>query len=206
LTKEIDGVQTLVCWDRDFIDGELEESEIVFFAQDDDGNVWHFGQYPEEYSDGEIVASPGWLHGVNGGAGIHMPGNPKLGDPPFLQGLAPNVPWTDRAVVLRAGEKVTGPTGSYEDVLVFDESNAEEPDAHQLKYYARGVGNIKVGFSGEQETQEEVELIKIEQLSDEDLAVARQAALDLEKSALVHCPDVFGKLKPSEPIKASAAQ
>ena len=55
LTKVIDGVETVVIWDQDFSDGELVETELAFFVQDDDGNVWRMGEYPEEYEDGEIV-------------------------------------------------------------------------------------------------------------------------------------------------------
>jgi hypothetical protein len=47
LTKVIDGVKTLVMWDRDYSDGELVESELAFFAQTVKGAVWLFGEYPE---------------------------------------------------------------------------------------------------------------------------------------------------------------
>src|SRR5919108_3807916 len=47
LTKVIDGVRTVVVWDQDYSAGELVEAELALFAQDDDGNVWHLGQYPE---------------------------------------------------------------------------------------------------------------------------------------------------------------
>ncbi len=200
LTKEIAGVQTVVCWERDFIDGEMEEAEIVFFAQDDEGNVWHFGQYSEEISDGEIEAAPGWLHGVKDGhAGIQMPADPKVGDKSFSQGWAPSVPWTDRAVVLKTIEKVTVETGTYEDVLVFQESDSEEPDAHQLKYYARGVGNIKIGTPEDEEAQEDMELVKVEQISEEELAEAREKALALDKRANEHCKEAFAESNPSKP-------
>ena len=33
MTKEIAGVRTVVGWDRDFQDGELTESELIFLAQ-----------------------------------------------------------------------------------------------------------------------------------------------------------------------------
>src|SRR6185437_3155395 len=51
LTKMVDGVRTVVAWDRDFLEGKLEEQELAFFAQDSRGNVWNFGEYPEEYDD-----------------------------------------------------------------------------------------------------------------------------------------------------------
>ena len=28
------------------------EGELTFHAQDDEGKVWNFGEYPEEYDDG----------------------------------------------------------------------------------------------------------------------------------------------------------
>ena len=49
LTKEINGVNSVVVWEKDYTEGELVEAELAFFAQDDYGNVWHMGEYPEEY-------------------------------------------------------------------------------------------------------------------------------------------------------------
>ena len=46
LTKEIDGVNTIVVWERDYTEGEEVEAELAFFAQDNDGNVWHMGSTP----------------------------------------------------------------------------------------------------------------------------------------------------------------
>jgi hypothetical protein len=40
LTKVIDGVRNVVIWERDYKDGVLEESELAFFAQANDGKVW----------------------------------------------------------------------------------------------------------------------------------------------------------------------
>ena len=39
LTKEINGVNTVVVWERDYTEGEEVEAELAFFAQDKDGNV-----------------------------------------------------------------------------------------------------------------------------------------------------------------------
>ena len=46
LTKKIDGVDTVVVRELDYTDGDLEELELSFFAQDDLGTVWHLGEYP----------------------------------------------------------------------------------------------------------------------------------------------------------------
>jgi hypothetical protein len=208
LTKEIDGVDTVVCWDQDIADGELEETEIVFFAQDNDGNVWHLGQYPEEYDEGKFVAAPTWIHGINDGkAGIMMKAKPKLGAPSYSQGLSRSTNWTDRAVVFEVGQKTTVPFGSFDDVLVMQEWDQEEPDARQLKFYARGIGNVRVGWRGEKDTDQEVlELISVEKLKPADLAKAREAALKLEKHAYEVSKDVYAKTNPSKRNPASNTQ
>jgi hypothetical protein len=49
-----------VVWERDYSDGQEVEAELAFFAQDKDGNLWHMGEYPEEYEGGEFEKAPGW--------------------------------------------------------------------------------------------------------------------------------------------------
>src|SRR5262245_56356729 len=43
LTKVVNGVRAVVVWDVDYKHGELQESEIAFFAQDKGGSVWQLG-------------------------------------------------------------------------------------------------------------------------------------------------------------------
>ena len=65
LTKVIDGVRTVVIWDRDIVEGQIAESELAFFAQDMHGNVWNLGEYPEEFEDGQFSGAPStWISGV----------------------------------------------------------------------------------------------------------------------------------------------
>jgi hypothetical protein len=200
LTKVIAGVPTVVCWDQDYSDGELVETELVFFAQDNDGTVWHLGQYPEEYDEGKFVAAPCWLHGFEEAkAGIMMKAKPQLGTPSYSQGWAPSVDWTDRGQTYQMGQKVSVPAGSYEDVLVIDETAQSEPGAHQLKYYARGVGNIKVGWMGEGEkTKETLDLVKIEQLDAKAMAEVRSEVLKIEKRAYKNSKKVYAHTPPAE--------
>ncbi len=198
LTKVIAGVRTVVGWDQDIVDGELAETEIIFLAQDDDGAVWSLGEYPEEYEDGKLVAAPTWIHGIQGAvAGILVPANPRLGTPSFSQGWAPSVDFTDRGVVYQMGQKTTVPFGSFDDVLVIDEVNRKEPDAHALKYYARGVGSIRVGSRGAGD-KEDLALVKLEQLGAEELAEARSEALKLEERGRQVSRDVFALTEPAE--------
>lgn len=200
LTKVIAGVRTVVGYDLDYSADELVEAELAFWAQDNDGNVWHLGQYPEEYEEGAFVDAPAWIHGLQGAnAGISMKAEPQLGTPSYSQGWGPEVNWTDRARVFEMGQQTCVPTNCYENVLVIDEFNVDEPDAHQLKYYAPGVGNVRVGWAGagEQE-QETLELVSLVQLSPEDLARVRGEALALERRAYEISKDVYGQTPPAE--------
>ena len=67
LTKVVDGVPTVVAWDRDFLEGELQEQELALFAQDDQGDLWNFGEYPEEYGEREIHRGSEYLDQGGGG-------------------------------------------------------------------------------------------------------------------------------------------
>ncbi len=195
LTKMIDGVPTIVAWDRDFNDGELEEIELAFFAQDDDGNVWHFGQYPEELDGMEIVKTPTWIAGLHGArAGVEMQAIPRLGTPSYAEGWGgTDVDWTDRGRVYKLGEETCVPTGCYTDVLVIDEFNPDEPGAHQLKYYARDVGGVRVGWRGAKEDEREVlVLVSVEHLSSAQMDDVRRTVLAQEARAYRLSPNVYG--------------
>ena len=204
LTKVIGGVRNLVSYDLDYTDNELVEAELAFFAQDNEGTVWHFGQYPEEYEDKKLIKAPAWLHGIEGArAGIAMKAKPQLGTPSYSQGWGPAVGWTDRGQTFKMGEKTTVKAGSYTDVLVIKETSKEETvDAFQLKYYAPGVGNVRVGWGGTKEkTKETLELTKVEQLNPKELAEVRAKALALEKSAYKVSKKVYGLTPPMEQTK-----
>ena len=200
LTKVIDGVRTVVMWDRDFNAGQIVEAELAFFAQDDDGNVWLLGEYPEEWEAGKFSGAPDvWFSGVQGAkAGIMMRAAPKLGTSSYYQGLAPEIEFADRARVYQMGQRTCVPLGCYDDVMVTDEWNAlDKADAHQRKFYAPGVGNIRVGFAGGKE-QEVLVLVKLSHLDPGALAQAREEALKLERHAYRVRKDVYGGLPPAE--------
>jgi hypothetical protein len=199
LTKEIAGVKTVVAWIADYSDDELVEAEIAFYAQDNDGNVWYLGEYPAEYEDGEFVDAPTWIAGLEDAkAGIKMKAEPQPGTPGYFQGWGPAVDWTDYGQVDQMGQEDCVAVDCYEDVLVIAESSLDEPGIFQLKYYAPGVGNIRVGWRGEADSQEELELVEYEQLDPEALAEIRAAALELEALAYETSPDVYAQTPPAE--------
>jgi hypothetical protein len=209
LTKVIDGVHTLIVWDLDEKAGKLAETEIAFFAQDIEGNVWLMGEYPEEHENGKFVKAPAWIHGrQDARAGITMQVEPRLGSPSYSQGWAPAVEWTDRAKVDEMGQKTCVPAGCYEDVLVIAEGSKKEgPKAEQLKYYARGVGNVLVGWRGDEEKlQEKLELAEIIKLSPAALAKARTEARKLDRRAYKIAKDVYGQMPPAEPLRGAQSR
>lgn len=200
LTKVISGVRTVVSLEEDYSDDRLIEQEIAFHAQDNDGNVWHFGQLREVYDENEFVGGRVWLVGLPEGAqaGIRMQAQPEEGTPGYSQGYAPDpFNWTDRARVYQMGQETEVPTGSYDDVMVIEEWDAETPeDVFQLKYYARGVGVVRIGFRGPDPEQEEMELVEIVELDPEALAAAREQALQIEARAYMYATNT----PPAEPM------
>ena len=186
LTKMIGGVRVLVISEKDYTAGQLSEPELAFFAQDDAGNVWLVGEYPEEYENGKFDKAPAWINGQKGArAGITMLADPQVGTPDYAQGFAPPpVEFTDRGEVYKTDQKTCVPVDCYENVLVTEEFNPDEPDAYQLKYYAPGVGNIRVGWRGKKETEKEtLKLTDYQQLSPEALAKVRKDAKEMDQRA-----------------------
>jgi hypothetical protein len=199
LTKEIAGVRALVVWERDYDDDALIEAELSFRAQDEDGNIWHFGEYTEVFEDDELIGSRVWVPGDPEGAqaGIFMPADPKPGDPSFSQGFAPPpFNWDDRGRVREIADEVCVETDCFQDVVVIEEFEPSIPDALQLKSYARGVGHVRVGWDGANETeQEELELVERVELTDDQLAEARAETLAMENRA-----NAYSRLGPTQPI------
>jgi hypothetical protein len=201
LSKVIDGVRTLVIWERDFTAGQLSEPELAFFAQDNAGNVWLVGEYPEEYDEGKFDKAPAWISGQKGArAGIAMLANPQLDTPEYAQGFAPPpVDFTDRARVYKMGQKTCVPVDCYKNVLVTEEFNPDEPGAFQLKYYASGVGNVRVGWRGPKEEEKEtLELVELNHLSPEALAKVRREALEMDGRAYERSSEVYRETPPAE--------
>jgi hypothetical protein len=199
VTKVIDGVRTLVMWDRDLNAGRLLEEELAFHAQDDDGTVWNLGEYPEVRRHGRLAGAPDtWISGLDRAvAGVLMPARPRPGTPSYRQGWAPEIEFADRARILRTGRRTCVPAGCYGDVLVTDEWNPTERGAHERKYYARGVGNVRVGFAGGEE-RETLVLRRITRLGPSEMARARARALALDRRAYTLSKGLYGRTPPAE--------
>jgi hypothetical protein len=199
LIKVVNGVRTVVLWDRDFDDGQLVEAELAFFAQDKNGNVWNLGDYPEEYMGGVFEGAPStWIAGqADAKAGIHMFADPKVGSPSYLQGLARTIGFLDCGQVVAKDQSIHVPIGNYENVLEINEWSPLEPDSGiQVKYYAPGVGNVEIGGVDDPEAETLV-LIDHKSLGPEALAEARNEALTLDGRAY-DVSQVYRKTLPAE--------
>jgi hypothetical protein len=198
LTKEIEGLTTVVSWDEDYSAGDLIETELAFYAQDNDGNVWRMGEYPEVYENEKLVEAPAWISGLKGAqAGIMMAADPQLGGRSYSQGWGPAVGFTDRWQVDQAELETCVPYECYDGVLVTAEYSEEEPDAFQLKYYAEDVGNVRVDWKGFDATREQLVLVDVVQLDPAALADAREQALELEARAYQISKEVYDQTPPS---------
>ena len=185
LTKMINGVRVVVILEEDINEGKLQESVLAFHAQDNAGNLWNLGEYREEYEDGEFSGDPDtWISGQDKAVpGNIMLADPQLGTPEYLQGWSPDIEFSDCAKVYKMQQQTCVPLGCYENVMITDERNSLDPErGHQRKYYAPGVGNVRVGFVEDPEGETLV-LVGVNQLNPDELAKARQDALELEKQA-----------------------
>ncbi len=184
LTKVIAGVRTVVALDQDFLQGELQEQELAFFAQDASGNVWNFGEYPEEYENGRLTGAPDtWITGTAGAhGGRHMLARPAAGLQ-YTEGWVPAIEFYDLSRIVSTSQVTCLPSGCLRHVLKVDEWSPNDPaGGHQIKYYAPGVGLVRVGARGG-DSREYLRLVAVSHLGQAAMAQARAAALKMDQRA-----------------------
>lgn len=143
-TQVIQGVRTTVVNDvLRRADGTLAERTTDWYAADDSGNVWYFGEATATYdAHGHVDSREGsWQAGRAGARpGVIMPANPKPTDAyrqEFLRGHAEDQAW----IVGRQG-RVTVPAGTFGQVVRTYEWSRLESNVLSLKLYAPGVGIV----------------------------------------------------------------
>jgi hypothetical protein len=206
MTKVLNGVPAVVAIDKDYNDGEIGEYELIFFSQDDKGTVWLHGYYSEEWEEGKRVGASGWLGGVQDAkSGIYMHAQPAVETPAYEQGIPPvehEAP--DYAEVFQTGQRTCTPLDCYQNVVVTREWHPSEPGVYQLKYYAPGVGNVRIGYLGPDDPEkEQMTLTEFVQLGPEELAKVREEVLALEERAYKFNKDFYGGTEPAEQLQAA---
>lgn len=141
-TRVIMGVTTHVITDQVFVDGEVQESTTDWYAADNFGNVWYFGEQTAEYENGQITTTEGsWEAGVDGALpGIIMLADPQVGDAyrqEFYAGQAEDV-----ARVYAVDQSITVPKDTYDLVIVTEDWSLLTPTVHERKWYAPRVGVV----------------------------------------------------------------
>lgn len=143
------GVPTMLVLDEAFDNGVLKERTFDYYAADKDGSVWYFGEDVTNfrYDDAGILLGTdnksAWRAGVNGAVpGISVSGQAQVGLTLF-QEQAPVDGAMDYAEILAVDLEITGPAGTFKNVMKTYEASAADPDLREYKYYAAGFGMIR---------------------------------------------------------------
>lgn len=143
--KTIDGVRTTVV--RDVLrraDGTLAEKTADWYAADNEGNVWYFGERTATYDDqGRLESREGsWQAGVRGArAGLIMPADPhptQAYRQEYFRGHA-----EDQAWIVSARAHVRTPLKRFREAVRSFEWSRLEPGVMSVKFYGRGVGIVR---------------------------------------------------------------
>lgn len=154
-TKTILGVTCVVVRDEVKVAGETTELTFDWYAQDRDGNVWYFGEDSREIEEGKVVSREGsWEAGKDGAQpGVVMPGKRTVGlayRQEYYVGHA-----EDQAKIASLTETVSVAYGSFERVVVTEDSSRLDQQLVERKYYAAGIGLV---FEENLKTSETLEL------------------------------------------------
>lgn len=143
------GVQTTQILDEAVDNGNLVERTFDYFATDNDGNLWYFGEDVTNYrydDAGNFIgtdSASAWRSGVNGAVpGISVAADPVVGLS-WFQEQAEADGAMDYFEVVDVNATVTGPAGTFTGVLKTFEGSTAEPDLREFKYYAKGVGFVR---------------------------------------------------------------
>jgi hypothetical protein len=144
-TKTVDGVRTTVVLDvLRRADGTLAEKTHDWYAADNDGNVWYFGERTATYDEnGDIESREGsWEAGVDGAvAGKIMPADPRPSTA-YRQELYPRHA-EDQAWIVQRNARASVPFGRLDHVVRSFEWSRLEPHVLSVKLYAPGLGIVR---------------------------------------------------------------
>jgi hypothetical protein len=143
LKKTILGVPVVVVLDRVFLAGELKEKTFDWYAEDDHGNVWYFGEDTREFENGKVVTTAGSFEAGKDGAraGIIMRSHRTVGQV-TPQEFAPGVA-EDKARIVSMRATVTVPFGTFHNCIKTEEFTPLEPDVLENKWYCAGLGIVR---------------------------------------------------------------
>lgn len=143
-TKMIQGIETTVVNDvTRRVDGSLAEKTKDWYAADNDGNVWYFGERTATYDrQGHVKSREGsWQAGHDGArAGLIMPADPHPTDA-YRQELRRGDA-EDQAWIVQNDAAITTDYRHFDHVVRSFEWTRLEPRVVSLKFYAPGFGIV----------------------------------------------------------------
>jgi len=156
-TPTIDGVATVEVRDQVWESDVLTEDTLDWYAQDDQGNVWYFGELATQLPAGTHDGS--WKAGVDGAQpGYLMEAAPQVGDL-YCQENAPGVA-QDVAEVLSVSASRTVPFGSYSGNVLQTKEYSLLETKNENKFYEPRVGMLEaISTTG---PSEDIQLYTIE--------------------------------------------
>lgn len=140
-TRQVQGVPVTVVEEVVTRAGGVVEESSALYAQDEEGNVWSFGERVTTYDDrGRPASEASWEAGVDGAeAGVAMLARPRVGDGYRVQDAPGEA--EARATVLSLEASVRGVLGEdHGDALLVAETSSLDTGAVLHQFYARGVG------------------------------------------------------------------
>ena len=141
-------VETLVSQYVAYLGGRLHEVAYDFYAQDDAGAVWYFGEDVFNFDNGAIVDTHGtWIAGKDGPGAMIMPAAPQVGDvyrPENIPGFV-----FEEVTVKATDQTLDGPLGPVEGGLVIEELHMD--GATEEKSFAPGYGEFSTAGGGDVE-------------------------------------------------------
>jgi hypothetical protein len=127
-----------------FSDGRLKEIAIDYFAQDDDGNVWYFGEDVADYDeDGRVASNDGtWFFDKdNAQSAMITAAKPKVGNVWRVEDVAP-IAW-EEVTVKAIDVTADGPSGPLTGGLLIAELHMD--GSREDKVFMPGYGEFRTG-------------------------------------------------------------
>lgn len=131
-----------------FSDGRIHEVALDWFAQDDAGNVWYFGEDVFNHEDGAVADTAGtWMAGRDGPAAMIMPADPQPGDVYRPENVPDKV--FEEVTVKAVGQRMDGPSGPIAGALTVTELHMD--NTREDKTFAPGYGEYSTSSGGDVE-------------------------------------------------------
>ncbi len=125
-----------------YADRRIIETAIDWYAQDDNGAVWYFGEDVFNYDEGKIVDTHGtWLACRDAPVAMIMPADPQVGNVYRVEDKYPLV--FEEIEIQHTGQTVAGPLGPVAGAFTVQQLHLD--GSYAPKTFAPGYGEFSTG-------------------------------------------------------------